>query len=179
MPSLTPESIRRCQPGDESALSLVGQATFLETFAGVLSGPDILAHCAKQHASAKYAAWLTDPASAVWLAEIDPGQAPVGYLVLTTPDLPIADISSHDAEVKRIYLLHRFQGTGIGARLMATARAHAVAQGFSRLLLGVYSQNAAAIGFYEKLGYRRVGRRSFKVGENYYDDLILALTLTA
>lgn len=31
-------SIRRARAGDEEALALVGQATFLETFAGVLDG---------------------------------------------------------------------------------------------------------------------------------------------
>jgi len=38
-------ALRRCVPGDEEALALVGAATFLETFAGLLAGPDILAHC--------------------------------------------------------------------------------------------------------------------------------------
>ena len=32
-------TIRPCVPGDEAALALVGQATFLETYAGVL--PDL------------------------------------------------------------------------------------------------------------------------------------------
>jgi len=170
-------SIRQCQPGDEAALSLVGQASFLEAFAGVISGKDILGHCARQHASEKYAAWLQDPASAVWVAEVEPGQAPVGYLVLTAPDLPLADLSSDDGEVKRIYLLHRFQGTGIGARLMEAARSHAKARSLRRLLLGVYSGNTAAIKFYEKLGYRKVGERAFKVGDSTYHDFVLGLLL--
>jgi ribosomal protein S18 acetylase RimI-like enzyme len=171
-------SIRLCGPGDEVALSLIGQATFLETFAGILYGQDILLHCARQHASEKYATWLNDPASTLWIAETEPGQAPVGYLVLTTPDLPTADLSPDDIEVKRVYLLHRFHGGGIGSRLMEEARKHAIARGHRRLLLGVYGRNTAAIQFYEKLGYRRVGERSFKVGENIYQDLILGLALT-
>ncbi len=101
----------------------MGQATFLEAFAGVISGQDILAHCRQQHAVDKYAAWLRDAASAVWLAETEPGRAPVGYLVLTTPDLPLPDLGPADAEVKRIYLFHRFQGQGMGRLLMEAARA--------------------------------------------------------
>lgn len=170
-------TIRRCAPGDEVALSIVGQASFLDTFAGVLSGKDILGHCVRQHSSEKYEAWLQDAASAVWIAEIAPGAAPVGYLVLTKPDLPLADMSPQDAEVKRIYLLNRFRGGGLGRRLMQEAEAHARSQGIRRLLLGVYSGNAAAISFYEKLGYRRVGERSFTVGDSTYHDFILSLGL--
>ena len=119
---MLPFSIRTCAPGDEIALSLVGQASFLEAFAGAVAGQDVLAHCINQHAVAKYAAWLRDPASRVWLAEVEPGRAPVGYLVLTRPDLPLADIGAADIEVKRVYVLHRFQGQRIGARLMEEAR---------------------------------------------------------
>jgi ribosomal protein S18 acetylase RimI-like enzyme len=170
-------NIRRCAPGDEVALSIVGQASFLDTFAGILSGKDILGHCVRQHSSEKYSAWLQDKGSAVWIAEVEPGQAPVGYLVLTKPDLPLSDISPDDAEVKRVYLLSRFRGAGLGRRLMLEAETHARTQRVHRLLLGVYSGNSAAISFYERLGYKRVGERSFGVGDNTYHDFILAMPL--
>jgi ribosomal protein S18 acetylase RimI-like enzyme len=110
------------------------------------------------------------------MAEQEPGQAPIGYLVLTTPDLPLPAVGPRDVEVKRIYVLHRFHGSGIGARLMREAHAHAFRAGFSRTLLGVYGRNAAAISFYERLGYKRVGERRFKVGNNTYDDFIFECT---
>jgi diamine N-acetyltransferase len=174
---MQPITIRRCGAGDEVALSIVGQASFLDTFAGILSGKDILGHCVRQHSSEKYAGWLRDGESAVWIAEVEPGHAPVGYLVLTKPDLPLPDISPDDAEVKRVYLLSRFRGAGLGRRLMLEAEAHARTRGVRRLLLGVYSGNNAAISFYERLGYKRVGERSFNVGDNIYHDFILAMSL--
>lgn len=174
---MQPITIRKCEPGDEIALSIIGQATFLDTFAGVLSGKDILGHCIRQHSREKYAAWLRDPASAAWLAEIEPGAAPVGYLVLTTPDLPLADISAKDAEVKRVYLLSRFRGSGLGRQLMQEAQSYARLRAVRRVLLGVYSKNLAAISFYEKLGYERVGERAFTVGEGTYHDFIFALSV--
>jgi len=42
----------------------------------------------------------------------------VGYLVLGTPDVPVKDPDPNDWEIKRIYLLSRFQGSGNGRRLM-------------------------------------------------------------
>ena len=63
--------LRAGRPGDESALALVGQATFLETFAGILDGRDVVAHCQREHAPARYAEWLGRPTAATWLAELE------------------------------------------------------------------------------------------------------------
>ena len=167
--------IRTCVPSDEQALTLVGQATFLESFAGVLSGADILAHCATQHSPEIYRAWLADTRVRTWIAEMEPGQAPVGYLVLAPAKLPLADLRDDDLEIKRIYLLHRVQGTGLGKRLMDEAIACAKQGGRSRLLLGVYGRNDHAIAFYKKYGFRAMGERRFLVGETYHDDLIMGL----
>lgn len=168
-------TIRKCVPGDENALALVGQASFLEAFAGSIGGSDITAHCLREHSDEKYRAWLRDDASTIWIAEV--GGAPVGYLVLTAPDLPLPHIGPTDFEIKRVYLLHRFQGSGAGRRLMDEARRYAEQHDARRLLLGVYEANATARTFYERLGYVRVGERSFTVGANTYRDFIYALAL--
>src|SRR5208283_4651286 len=113
----------------------------------------------------------------IWIAEAEQGGAPVGYLVLSAPDLPLPDLDPRDREIKRIYVLHRFQGTGLGRRLMESARRHAFEQRAQRLLLGVYARNLAALAFYARLGYTTVGHRIFHVGAHDYEDLILALPL--
>jgi ribosomal protein S18 acetylase RimI-like enzyme len=170
-------AIRSCVAADVDALALVGQATFLETFAGTLPSADILAHCVSQHSPTVYGQWLQDSISRLWIAETEVGGAGIGYLVLTKPNLPLSDLSATDKEVKRIYLLHRFHGLGIGKGMMDAAIQSAKADGTRRLLLGVYSHNAQAIAFYERQGYRQVGTRKFRVGHNDYDDVILALEL--
>lgn len=164
--------IRRAGPGDAQALALAGAATFLETFAGILPGPDIVAHCAVQHAPERYAGWLS-AGCPIWLAEAATGRAPVGYLVLSPPDLPIPS-DDRDVEVKRIYAFSRWHGTGLGRALMEAAANHAKAEGRRRLLLGVYGRNERAIAFYLKTGFEIVGERRFTVGGQTYDDLVLA-----
>jgi len=170
-------TIRPCAAGDEAALTLLGQATFLEAFAGTLRGSDIFGHCTRMHSLQVYRDWLHDPGMRLWVAETVQGAAPVGYLVLSPAELPLPDLSEADAEVKRVYLLHRFQGLGLGRRLMDMARDSARQLDRRRLLLGVYAQNLAAIGFYQKLGYRPVGTRTFRVGDTDCQDLILGLAL--
>jgi ribosomal protein S18 acetylase RimI-like enzyme len=168
--------IRRCTGADAPALALVGQATFLETYADVLPGSAIIAHCAKAHSLALYTEWLADPSFQHWLAEA-PSGAPVGFMVIAPPDLPLDGISAQDAEIKRVYLLSKFQGKGVGQRFMQEAVGHAAERGATRLLLGVYAHNIAAIGFYERTGFGKVGTRTFNVGGNLYDDFIMGRAL--
>lgn len=170
--------IRPCGMEDAERLAIVGAATFLETFAGVVDGDDILAHCARQHSPERYAAWLVDDAhNALWLAEAQPGRAPVGFAMLSRPDLPSAATRPYDLELKRIYLLHRFHGGGHGAALMQVAIDEARKRGAGRLLLGVYAKNERALAFYARQGFEPIGKRRFRVGANEYEDLILALDL--
>ena len=172
-----PVRLRRGQAQDAPRFALVGKATFLESYAGFLPYEDILAHGERQHAPQVYAAWLADPACGCWLAETDTGGAPVGYQVLGPPDLPLRDLAPGDVEIKRIYLLHRFQGRGLGRLLMDAAAAWARERGCRRLLLGVYSRNMPALAFYGHMGFTRTGERHFRVGANDYFDHILGKAL--
>lgn len=160
---------------DEGRLALIGATTFLESYVETVDGDDVVAHCANQHSVAKYGALLAGPGAQAWLAEVQPGRAPIGYLLLTQPDLPASEPG--DLEVKRIYVLQRYQGRSVGVRLLNEAIAAARAAGAHRLLLGVYSINEGAIAFYTKIGFRRVGTREFTVGRNTYHDYVLALAL--
>ena len=172
-----PVALRVATPEDAAKLALIGRATFLESYAGTLPVEDILAHCETQHAPEIYAAWLADPRCRCWLVEASHGAAPVGYFVLAPASVPVKDPDPADLEVKRIYLLHRFQGAGTGRRLMESCTQLARAQGCPRLLLGVYSRNHHALKFYERLGFERVGERTFRVGGSDYYDYVLGRNL--
>jgi ribosomal protein S18 acetylase RimI-like enzyme len=168
-----PVSLRVATPEDAARLAFIGRATFLETYAGMLPAADILAHCQTQHAPEAYAAWLVDQRCRCWLVEASHGAAPVGYLVLAPAGVPVKDPDPANLEVTRIYLLHRFQRAGTGRRLMDACMQYARAAGCPRLLLGVYSRNDHALKFYERMGFERVGERSFRVGGSNYHDYVL------
>ena len=172
-PSFT---LRQCTHGDEGLLSLVGGASFLEAFAGVLNAEDILAHFVKNHSAETYSKYMAMPTGRVAVAEVTPGQAPVGYIVCCEPDLPV-DPTPQDYELRRIYLLHRFQGCGIGKALMDQAVRYARNLGRTRLLLGVYGKNHDAIRFYEKAGFSQIGERYFTVGSTTHHDAVMAKPL--
>lgn len=165
--------VRAAARDDAAALALVASASFLDAFAGVLDGADIVAHCLKHNTLAAFADWIDDPESAVALVEAIPGGAPLGYMLLTTPDLPI-ETGSQDIELKRIYTLSRWHGAGIGPALMNQAFDDAASLGKSRILLGVYGGNARARAFYERHGFAPIGERRFLVGDSWHDDVIYA-----
>jgi GNAT superfamily N-acetyltransferase len=173
---ITDWRLRRATSADAPAAAIVAAASFLETFAGILPGEDIVAHCMRNNSPAKFAGWADDPASVVTLAEHPEGAAPIGYTLLTTPDLPI-DPFVGDIELRRIYALSITRGTGLGKRLMAQAIADARSFGAKRLLLGVLGTNTHARTFYEREGFTLAGERRFNVGAGWYDDVIYAREL--
>jgi ribosomal protein S18 acetylase RimI-like enzyme len=166
-------SLRPCTVEDADALATIGSATFLESFAGVLEGTSILMHCRKQHSVETYRKYLAQPETQAWLAVVQPGDAPVGYAMLTEPELPLADITGDDIELKRIYLFSRFQRSGGGRLLFDQSLISAREAGKTRLLLGVHAENARALAFYRKNGFEQVGVRTFQIGATIYDDLVL------
>jgi ribosomal protein S18 acetylase RimI-like enzyme len=171
--------VRRATADDADALSLVAAATFLESYAHMIKAADMLAHVGRFHAADAYRAFAADPACGLWIAELGQGGAPVGYALLTPPDLPIPDLGPEDCELRRIYILSRHHGGGIGHRLMRMLTEHARAMGKTRLFVGVHSENDGAIAFYGRSGFTDAGRRIFRVGDTEYDDLIFAMDIAA
>jgi diamine N-acetyltransferase len=169
-------NIRAAVPEDAANLALIGAATFVDAYCDVLPGANIIAHCAKEHSAARYQDFLQRAKVGAWLAETSRKGAAIGYALNLPPDLPVA-IEKGDIELKRIYLLSRFQGCGAGKALLAASVNHAREQGAGRLLVGVYDQNDKAIAFYRRQGFVPIGTREFQVGGDFYHDLVLALPI--
>ena len=162
--------VREAGVDDIRRLALISDATFLETFAGIVSGDALVAHCETQHAPA-YLRGVLAAGGRAWLAQVD--NAPVGYALLDEPQLDAA--RDGDIELKKIYLLSRFHGSGIAGRLFDVALA--AAAGRKRVLLGVKDDNHRAIAFYTKQGFGKIGTRRFDVGGTFYDDIVFARDL--
>jgi ribosomal protein S18 acetylase RimI-like enzyme len=191
-PISEPVSLRRATEGDAEALALVGAATFLEAFTWMLPGADIIAHCTRNHTAQAYCAYLAKPDTRITLA-IAGGGAPVGYAMLTAPDLPSFDVQPGDIELKRIYLFSRFRsartpvlntqgqpipGLRLGQALMDAAIDDARVLDRKRLLLGTHEGNQRAIAFYRRNGFSEAGTRTFQVGTQVCCDLIFARPLS-
>jgi ribosomal protein S18 acetylase RimI-like enzyme len=170
-------TLRQCVAADAETLAVIGAATLLEAFAGFVPGDSLLAHCRKYHQASAYSAYLEKPETRVWMAEVEPGAAPIGYGMLTAPDFPAGLAREGDLELRRIYVFSKFHGSSAGRGLMELAIASAREQGAKRLLLGVHPDNQRALAFYRKNGFVQIGERTFHVGASTFVDPVFALEL--
>lgn len=78
-------------------------------------------------------------------------------------------------EVERIYVYEKFKGQGIGRKMIEFSLDFAKECKLTEVWLGVWDQNAAAIAFYEKMGFEKFGTHSFMMGEDEQMDYLLRL----
>ena len=166
--------IRQCQIGDEIALSLLGKATFLETYAGIAEATDILAHVETEHSAESYRTWLESDLANIWVAETSVGHSAIGYAVALASE---NNGLGAEMEIKRLYLLYRFHRNGLGRLLMNEVLATARKNRIAGLFLKAGKANQNAIDFYSGIGFRVVGENPFRAGERDYTVLVMRLAL--
>ena len=71
------------------------------------------------------------------------------------------DPSGSIAEIGALYVLTARRGEGIGRSLLRAAALELAELGFSTLHIGVLTANLPARGFYEAMGGREIGQRTF------------------
>jgi GNAT superfamily N-acetyltransferase len=113
---------RVCRPGDEQMLSLVAQATILETYAGITDGRDLVQYVTAELSVANFGRMMGSDPVRVWIAQTVAGECAVGYAVAVS-DEDAKPFSSF--ELKRLYIFYRFHGKGLGRRLMEDVMAFA------------------------------------------------------
>jgi len=166
--------LRRAGVADAAKLSLIGCATFIESFANDHDGDEVVRYLTTDHAPGWYARELANPDKAAWLVEEAVG-CPVGYAMAIPAMLPGTDPAT-DFELKRIYMLSKWHGGGWGSKLFKAVEDQARARGAKRLTLSVYVENLPAQKFYAARGFETIGRWVFE-GFDASEDFILAKTL--
>ena len=112
------------------------------------------------------------PATPFYWPEMQ-GQA-VGYALLandSTLGLPAGN-TTKQLEIKQLYVVEDWIGTGLGGTLMRRCLEVAQAAGVSAVVLGVWEHNERAKAFYQRYGFREIGDVAFRLGEDVQRDLI-------
>src|SRR6516165_1237789 len=81
-------------------------------------------------------------------------------------------------EIKRLYILHRFQRRGPGRLLLNEILAHARQAGIAELFLRVQKINQDAVNFYSSHGFRLLGEETFPVEAEDHAALLMRLRLS-
>jgi len=84
---------------------------------------------------------------------------------------PIGAISG--PELNKLYILEWFCGRGIGYNLLMEAEKTAVEKGNKFMWLWVLDSNDRAITFYERQQYQAMGKASFQMEENKYENIVM------
>ena len=98
-----------------------------------------------------------------------------GMVVFSRPSRPKL---AHTGDIGAMYVRDTARGTGLADALMTALLDHA-SRVVEQVQLTVNAENARAIKFYERHGFREIGRipRSLHVGDRYYDDLLMFRTV--
>ena len=167
--------LRPATPDDISTLAQLGRQTFFETFAADNDATDMAAYVDTAFSTDNIRQEIETPGSDLLVLWLD--GTPAGYLKLNTGSAQTEDRGPHALEIERIYLLSAFKGRGLGRLLMDHALQTARTAGMSKVWLGVWEQNSAAIEFYRKLGFGVVAEHDFVIGTDVQRDLIMELPL--
>jgi ribosomal protein S18 acetylase RimI-like enzyme len=170
-----PFEIRTAVPEDAALLADLGARTFRETFERVTAPQDLERFIEETYGEAKQQAELADASRPAWVLELE--GFPLGFLQLRLDHREPCVTGQRPVELQRIYVLRSAQAAGLGAALMQTALDHARSWGADVLWLGVWENNAKALAFYARHGFREAGDHVFRIGQQIDRDLILVKEL--
>jgi len=170
-------SLRRATPADLASFCEFSRRTFVATY-GAFHAPERMArHVAERLNDQRLGEELADPSRTVLVLAEAQAAVWVGYAMLRSGDGPSEVKAARPVEIERFYVDHAWHGRGLAAPLMAAALDAARATGHDVAWLGVWEQNPRAVRFYEKAGFRIVGRHHYVFDGTPEDDHLMALDL--
>ena len=164
--------VERAQPNDFLVLEALVQATFIETWTGIVDEDHIRQHLDDGHARQVVERYARCNNADVFVAR--KADVLVGYAIGSSP----ADSTDFTLpgfyRVDKLYLKSSFHGRGVGKQLWDAMVDSAKESGAPGLYLTHYPGNARASSFYARQGLKKVGDTVYKCGNGDYSDWVLA-----
>jgi GNAT superfamily N-acetyltransferase len=166
-------NIRKAAIEDAEMLTDLAYKTFWDAFHDhPKNAPDDLAdYMAKAFNIEQLQTEIADENSIFLVAEIE--NEPAGYARLIIDSTEHGISATKPIELNRLYSRQEFLGKGVGARLMEECFALAKNLNCDAMWLGVWEFNPRAQRFYEKYGFRKVGKHVFLLGSDPQTDLLM------
>ena len=165
--------IRQATSNDAKVLTDLAYTTFWDAFAHhPKNAPDDLAHYMRQAFNLEQITGeLADAKNIFLIAEID-GEA-AGYSKLVIDFIEPGITGERPIELNRLYSHQKYLGQGVGQTLMDACFERAIEENRDVMWLGVWEYNPRAQRFYEKNGFRLVGKHTFQLGADPQTDLLM------
>ena len=168
-------SIRQADVADTNIICALGVTTFYEAYFEQDESSDLADYVLESFSQAQIEVEINNADSTFFIAELN-GKA-VGYAKLRENSTIDCLKNENAIELHRIYILERAKGKGVGVNLLNRCFETARAKGYETMWLGVWERNAAAIRFYEKIGFAKVGELQFPYGKTVGTNYVLKIKL--
>jgi diamine N-acetyltransferase len=168
--------IRIAGPEDAEFVALLARITFAETFGYLFEQhkDDLRAYLDRTFAVDKIRRSLGHPVNRYWLGFLT--GLPVSFAKLKYPSpIPMAQ-TGNVAQLQKIYVLREFVGEGVGKPLIDAVLKDAASRRVDTVWLDVLKQNARAIRFYERRGFRMLGEDTYAIGAQTFAFHLMALS---
>lgn len=170
-------SFRLAEPGDASALATLAERTFRDTFALGNNPADLEQHCSASFGADIQLKEIQDPNIVTILTESENRFAGFAQLHLCSPKDCVP--SANPCELHRFYVSGEHHGRGLAQVLMQRVLDTAQQTPAQSIWLGVWEENARAITFYQKFGFKVVGNHTFLFGSDPQSDLVMLRDLNS
>ncbi len=164
--------IRKAKPNDASALAVLAERTFRETFEADNSSQDMDQHCTQAYGLEIQTLEILDPHIDTFVCEFE--LELIAYVQLSWLPAPSYVTAQRPAEIRRFYVDSPWHGQGIAGALINHVLEHVESQNADQIWLGVWEHNPKARRFYQKMGFLEVGEHVFQLGSDPQRDLILS-----
>jgi ribosomal protein S18 acetylase RimI-like enzyme len=172
-------AIRRATPADAESFTGLARRTFHDAYAATAPPDQLAIHLARAFTPARQAAELADPDLVTLLAMVHDDVAGYAQVRLRGGSTPPSVPAGTPIEVARFYLEQAWVGRGVARPLMDATCALGRPQGATHAWLAVWEGNRRAIRFYEKCGFREVGRTPYQFGDRVEDDWVMVRAFSA
>lgn len=169
-------TLRVATVADAELISALAARLFEQTFGAANTVDDMQAYLASAFTPDVQRKELQQSDRTFFIAELD-GE-PVGYSLIRRDSKIESVVAACPAEVERIYVDRTLHGKKVGDQLMNACVERAKRWGSDVLWLAVWEENPRAIAFYERRGFRRVGKKTFQLGADTQHDYVMALALS-
>ena len=165
--------IRMANQNDAKLLTELSYTTFWDAFAShPKNAPEDMRHYMQQAFSEEQIALeLADQNTFFLIAELE--GKPAGYAKVVRNATEEGIKAERPIELARLYSHQEYLGKGVGQELMNACVEFAQETRHDVIWLGVWEYNPRAIAFYEKNGFRAVGKHIFQLGSDRQTDLLM------
>ena len=154
--------IREARADDAQLISVLATATFYEAYFEQDESLNLANYIREAFDLDVIQTDLKNPDATFYIIYLDTKAC--GFAKLLKNSTADGVASKNTIELKRIYILERVLGKGVGGILLNHCLETSRQQGFETLWLGVWDENLKAQRFYDKHGFKPVGSISMPYG---------------